>query len=110
MVRLTPKCNGSDGHGDRNSDSQLQLKNTTHPSNLKPSGQIITMQGHPELDRNMTAFLMGLRLKTEDISEEQVREAWKRVDGVDGVGGADEERAGWATLEFFLQDSDMVLA
>lgn len=69
-----------------------------------PVGQIITMQGHPELTRDMTAFLMEIRLKSEALSENEIAEAWKRVDGVSGSGGADEKIAGWAMLDFMLAD------
>jgi GMP synthase-like glutamine amidotransferase len=70
-----------------------------------PAGQVITMQGHPELTRDMTAFLMAIRLKSEVLSESEVLEAWKRVDGSSGSGGADEDIAGWAMLDFMLEIS-----
>jgi len=67
-----------------------------------PVGQVITMQGHLELNTDLTAFLMEIRLKSETLSEDEIAEAWKRVEGVDGSGGADEEIAGWAMLDFML--------
>jgi len=67
-----------------------------------PIGQVITMQGHLELTTDLTAFLMEIRLKSETLSEDEIAEAWKRVDGVEGSGGADEEIAGWAMLDFML--------
>jgi hypothetical protein len=70
-----------------------------------PAGQVITMQGHPELTRDLTAFLMAIRLKSEVLSESEVLEAWKRVDGSSGSGGADEDIAGWAMLDFMLEMS-----
>lgn len=69
-----------------------------------PVGQVITMQGHPELTRDMTEFLMGIRLKSETLTENEIAEAWRRVDGATGTGGADEEIAGWAMLDFMLAD------
>lgn len=67
-----------------------------------PVGQVITLQGHPELTTDMTAFLMEIRLKSETLNEDEIAEAWKRVDGVEGFGGADEEIAGWAMLDFMM--------
>ena len=69
-----------------------------------PVGQVITMQGHPELTTDLTAFLMEIRLKSEVLSESEVAEAWRRVDGSSGTGGADEDIAGWAMLDFMLAD------
>jgi hypothetical protein len=67
-------------------------------------GQVITMQGHVELDTDLTAFLMKIRLTSETLSEDEIAEAWERVDGVLGspLSGADEEIAGWAMLDFML--------
>ena len=67
-----------------------------------PAGQVITMQGHPELTPDLTPFLMEIRLKSEVLSESEISEAWKRVGGSSGSGGADEDIAGWAMLDFML--------
>jgi hypothetical protein len=67
-----------------------------------PVGQVITMQGHTELNRDLTAFLMEIRLKSEKLSDSEISEARKRVDGISGYGGADEDIAGWAILDFML--------
>jgi hypothetical protein len=71
---------------------------------LPERGQVITMQGHVELNTDLTAFLMEIRLKSETLSEDEIAEAWKRVDGVLGSAyrAADEEIAGWAMLDFML--------
>jgi hypothetical protein len=46
--------------------------------------------------------LMAIRLKSEKLSDSEISEAWKRVDGISGHGGADEDIAGWAILDFML--------
>jgi hypothetical protein len=70
--------------------------------------QILTIQGHPELDREMTSFLMHLRLKNERVTPEEIVEAWERVEGTDGLEEGDNERAGWGVLEFMLQGQSVL--
>jgi len=80
------------------------IKYTDDQPGRESVGQVITMQGHPEVTKDITAFLMDVRLKSEVLSEIEIAEAWKRVDGVSGTGGADEDIVGWALLDFMLGD------
>lgn len=84
---------------------KVDYSNTDADANAPacPQAQILTIQGHPELNKEMTSFLMHLRLKTERVTAEEIDEAWERVEGTDGLEDGDNERAGWGVLDFMLQ-------
>ena len=82
------------------------IKYTDDQPGRESAGQVITTQGHPEVTIDITAFLLEVRLKSEVLSESEIAEAWKRIDGVSGTGGADEDIAGWALLDFMLANKN----
>lgn len=68
--------------------------------------QILTLQGHPELQGDILPFLLNIRLQSEEgLTSEEEREAWDRVGNKAVPLPTDFRRAGWAVLNFYLSEA-----
>ena len=80
------------------------LKYSPNSTPEKPIGQVLTLQGHFEMDSESNGLLVEVRNWEGVITDSELAEARRRVKGTIKAGRDDGEEAGWAVLDFMLQE------